>query len=77
VCPCALLCGATRARQNIGLADDGVIKNENKRGLRDTTVHVSDFGPHLEQGLPGMIDFAVCSKFFGVLYSLEYSRVQW
>jgi hypothetical protein len=57
VCPCALLCGTTHARQNIGLADGGVIKNENKRGLRDTTVHVSDFGPHLEQGgLPGMID---------------------
>ena len=54
VCPCALLCGTTHARQNIGLADGGVIKNENKRGLRDTTVHVSDFGPHL--GLPGMID---------------------
>ena len=56
MCPCALLCGTTHARQNIGLADGGVIKNENKRGLRDTTVHVSDFGPHL--GLPGMIDRA-------------------
>ena len=56
VCPCALLCGTTHARQNIGLADGGVTKNENKRGLRDTTVHVSDFGPHLVKDLPGMID---------------------
>ena len=56
MCPCALLCGTTHARQNIGLADGGVIKNENKRGLRDTTVHVSDFGPHLVKALPGMID---------------------